>query len=146
MLDCGGTVSFTESLVYLGSLLNYNLPEHHNAEARIRRAPHALGAMRSKTHGPADIPDRPRGKAHAAGIMAVLLSGCESRCLTAESVRRLSNWHNKRIRKMCRVPMCQAFVHRITSASLQKRIGVFSLGNYLATRTLLWAGHVARMS
>ena len=29
--------------------------------------------------------------------------------------------------------------------SLQKRTGVFSLEHYLASRTLLWAGHVARM-
>jgi len=41
--------------------------------------------------------------------------------------------------------MCQTFVHRITSVSLQKRAGVFSLEHYLASRTLLWAGHVARM-
>ena len=39
----------------------------------------------------------------------------------------------------------QAFVHRITSEGLQKRTGVFSLEHYLASRTLLWAGHVARM-
>ena len=58
---------------------------------------------------------------------------------TAESVRRLSNWHNKRVRDMCRVTMCQMSVHRITSESLQKRTGVFSLEHYLASRTLLWA-------
>jgi hypothetical protein len=42
--------------------------------------------------------------------------------------------------------MCQASVHRITSESLLKRTGVFSLEHYLASRTLPWAGHVARMS
>ena len=78
-------------------------------------------------------------------VLAVLLYGCESCCLTEESVRRLSNWHNKRVREMCRVTMCQTFVHRITSESLQKRTGVFSLEHYLASRTLLRAGHVARM-
>jgi hypothetical protein len=46
---------------------------------------------------------------------------------------------------MCRVTMCQTFVHRITSQSLQKGTGVFALEHYLANRTLLWAGHVARM-
>jgi len=46
---------------------------------------------------------------------------------------------------MCRVTMCQTFVHRVTSESPQKRSGVFSLEHYLASRTLLWAGHVARM-
>ena len=82
---------------------------------------------------------------YAGGVLAVLLYGCESWCLTAESVRRLANWHNKRIREMCRVTMLQTYVYRITSESLQKRTRVFSLEHYLASRTLLWAGHVARM-
>ena len=64
--------------------------------------------------------------------------------LMAESVR-LANWYNKRIREMCRVTMLQTHIYRITSESLQKRTGVFSLEHYLASRTLLWAGHVARM-
>ena len=35
MLDCGGTVSFTESFVYLGSLLHYDLSaDHEDVEAR----------------------------------------------------------------------------------------------------------------
>ena len=46
---------------------------------------------------------------------------------------------------MYRVAMCQAMVHRITSGGLQQRIGVFNLQHYVASRTLLWAGHVARM-
>ena len=33
---------------------------------------------------------------------------------------------------MCRVTMLQTHVYRITSESLQKRTGVFSLENYLA--------------
>ena len=84
-------------------------------------------------------------KIYSGGILAVLLYGCESRCLTAESISRLRNWHNKRIREMCRVTMCQSFVHQISSVSLQKRTGVLSIEHYLASRTLLWAGHVARM-
>ena len=30
LLDCGGTVSFTESFVYLGSLFHYDLSDHHD--------------------------------------------------------------------------------------------------------------------
>ena len=46
---------------------------------------------------------------------------------------------------MCRVTICQSFVHQISSACLQKRTDVFSIEHYLASRTLLWAGHVAPM-
>ena len=94
------TVSFTESFVYLGSLLHYDLSDHHDVEARIKKASKAFSAMRSKIYGTADIPERLKGKVYAGGILAVLLYGCESWCLTAESVRRLNNWHNKRVREM----------------------------------------------
>ena len=30
-LSCGGTISFTKSFVYLGSLLHYDLSDHHDA-------------------------------------------------------------------------------------------------------------------
>ena len=46
---------------------------------------------------------------------------------------------------MCRVTMLQTHVYRITSESLQKCTGVFSLEHYLPIRTLFWAGHLARM-
>ena len=39
----------------------------------------------------------------------------------------LRNWHNKRIREMCRVTMHQVELHDITSAELQKRIGIWDL-------------------
>ena len=103
------------------------------------------GALRDHFFSTRDVSERLKGKIYTGGVLAVLLYGCESWCLTAESISRLRNWHNKRIREMCRVTMCQSFVHQISSASLQKRTGVFSIEYYLASRTLLWAGHVARM-
>ena len=145
MLDCGGTVSFTQSFVYLGSLLHCDLSDHHDVDARIKKAAQAFGALRDRVFSSRDVPERLKGKVYAGGVLAVLLYGCESWCLTAEAITRLRNWHNKRIREMCRVTMFQTFVHQITSVSLQKRTGVFSLEHYLASRTLLWAGHVARM-
>jgi len=65
--------------------------------------------------------------------------------MTHEAITRLRNWHNKLLREVGRATMCQTCVHRITSVSLQKRTGVFSLEHYPASQTLLWAGHVARM-
>jgi len=145
VLDCGGTVSFTQSFVYLGSLLHRDLSDHHDVDARIKKASKAFGALRNRIFGTRDVSERLKGKIYTGGVLAVLLYGCESWCLTAESISRLRNWHNKRIREMCRMTMCQSFVHQISSVSLQKRTGVFSIEYYLASRTLLWAGHVARM-
>jgi hypothetical protein len=145
VLDCGGTIGFTKFFVYLGSTLASDLSDHHDVNARLKKASKAFGALRDRVFSSRDVPERLKGKVYAGGVLAVLLYGCESWCLTAASVKRLALWHNKRVREMCRVTMCQTFVHRITSASLQKRTGVFALEHYLASRTLLWAGHVARM-
>ena len=46
---------------------------------------------------------------------------------------------------MFRITLLQTYVHRITTKSLQQRTGKFELQHYLASRTLLWAGNVARM-
>jgi hypothetical protein len=78
-------------------------------------------------------------------LVLVLMYGFESWCLTAEAITRLHSWHDQRLREMCRVAMCQTFVHRITWIRLQKRTGAFSLEYYLASRILPWNGHVARM-
>ena len=72
----------------------------------------------------------------------MFLCGCESWFLTADSITRLRNLRNKRICEILRVAMCQIFVHRITSVSLQKRTGVFSLDHCLASRILIRAGHI----
>jgi hypothetical protein len=145
VLDCSGTISFTETFVYLGSLLHRDLSDNHDVEARIMKASQAFGALRTKVFGSADVPERLKGKLYAGGVLAILLYGCESWCLTESSLRRLSSWHNKRIREMCRVTMRQTYIHRISSKSLQQRTGVFELEHYLASTTLRWAGHVARM-
>ena len=38
VLDCGGTVSFAEPFVYLGSLLHYGMSGHQGVRARIKKA------------------------------------------------------------------------------------------------------------
>ena len=62
LLDCGGTVSFTESFVYLGSLLHYDLSDHHDVEARLKKASQAFCALRSNIFSSRDIPERLKGQ------------------------------------------------------------------------------------
>jgi hypothetical protein len=119
VLGCGGTVSFTKSFVYLGSLLHCDLSDDHDVDARIKKAFKAFGALRNCFFSSSLVPERMKGQVYAGGVLAVLLYGCESWCLTAASLSKLCLWHNKRIREMCRVTMCQTMVHRITSKSLQ---------------------------
>ena len=138
-MDCGGTVSFTESFVYLGSLLHHDLSDHHDVEARIKKASKAFGALRDRFFGSRDVPERLKGKVYAGGVLAVLLYGCESWCLIAASIQKLGLWYNMRIREMCRITMRQTFIHRITSKSLQQCTGVFEQQHYALRREPLTA-------
>ena len=53
--------------------------------------------------------------------------------------------HALPLAKWC-VDMCQTMVHRTTSKSPQHRTSISVLPYYyVASRTLLWVGHVARM-
>ena len=126
-------------------VFHYDLSDDHDVDTRIKKASKAFGALRDRFFSSATVPERLKGKIYAGGVLSVLLYGCESWCLSAKSLNKLTLWHNKRLREMCRVTMCQTFVHRISSRSLQQRTGVFDLLHYVASRTLLWAGHVARM-
>ncbi len=77
-------VPFTESFVYLGSLLHYDLSGHHDAEAQLKNASQAIVALRSKISSSRELPVRLKGKIDAGGILAVMLYGCEWWCLTTE--------------------------------------------------------------
>ena len=96
VLDCA-TVSFTQSFVYLGSLLHRDLSDHHEVDARIKKAYEAFGALRDHFFSTRDVSERLKGKIYTGGVLAVLLYGCESWCLTAESISRLRNWYNKQL-------------------------------------------------
>ena len=92
--------------------LRLDLSDHHDVDARIKKAFKAFGALRDHLFSTHDVFERLKGKIYSGGVLAVLLYGCKSWCLTAESISRLCNWHNKRIREMCRVTIFQSIVHQ----------------------------------
>ena len=59
VLDIGGTVSFTQSFVYLvGSLLHRDLSDHHDVDARIKKASKGFGALRDRIFSTRDASER----------------------------------------------------------------------------------------
>jgi len=78
LLDCGGTGSFTQSFVNLGSLLYCDLSGHHDVDARIKKAAQAFGALCNRVFSSRDVPERLKRKVYADSALAVLLYDCES--------------------------------------------------------------------
>ena len=78
-------------------------------------------------------------------VLTILLYGSESWCLTEELLRELRTFHRRCVRAMCRVNRLHTRTHRITTQSLLDRLKLSSIDDYITTRQLRWAGHVARM-
>ena len=86
VLDCDGIICFTKSFVYLGSLLHRGPSDHHDAEARIKKAPMAFGALRDRLFGSRDVPGRLKGKVYGV----VYSRYCSTAATPGVSQRRLS--------------------------------------------------------
>jgi hypothetical protein len=69
LLDCGGTVSFTQSFVYLGSLLHCGLSDHHGVDARIKKATQSFGALRDRVFSSRDAPGRLKGSVRRGAFL-----------------------------------------------------------------------------
>jgi hypothetical protein len=67
VLDCGGTVSFTLPIFYLGSLLHCGLSDHHGVDARTKKAARAFGALRDRFFSSREAPERLKGKVSRKG-------------------------------------------------------------------------------
>ena len=78
-------------------------------------------------------------------ILAILLYGAESWCLTEKLYNKLRCFHARCIRAMCRVNRWHTFQQRISNAELRTRMGIDSLDSYVTRHQLRWAGHVSRM-
>ena len=65
--------------------------------------------------------------------------------LNANARRRLSSFHNRCVRQMCRLTPWHQWKLHINQDTMESRLDVKSLDYYLARRRLGWAGHLARM-
>ncbi len=89
-----------------------------------------------------DIPERLKGKVYAGGVLAVLLYGCESWCLTASRQSRCGGWLTGTTSGYTRCAASPCY--RPTSTASPPRASRSVPGSSRSS-TLLWAGHVARM-
>jgi hypothetical protein len=78
-------------------------------------------------------------------FLSILLYGSEIRCLREDLFNRRRHFHHRCARTMCRITIAQAIRHRISSASLFKRLTIEPLDTHYNRRLLRWTGHVARM-
>ena len=82
-----------------------------------------------------------KGSVYVSLVISIVLYGSECWTMTKGLLQKLETFHNKCVRRICRVTTR----HKISTAVLLKRLGIQSLTYYYHARLLNWVGHVARM-
>ena len=140
-----GWVSFTTEFKYLSSITHSSLRSDADVNYKITKATAAFGALKQCFFSKMDSSHKDKGTVYVALCLTVLLYGSECWSLTGKLFSRLRAFHAKCVRAMCRVTMQHTRKHRISTASLLKRLEIKHLDYYYNTRLLRWAGHIARM-
>ena len=140
-----GHIHYTHLFTYLGSMLCSTLSDRPELTRRIGLATSAFNRLAGPVLTASDVPLRVKALVYEALILAILLFGCESLAFDADMRRRVCNFHNRCVRRMCRVTCWLQWRHRIPDEVLLQRLGLHPALEYIRRRKLLWFGIVAYM-
>jgi hypothetical protein len=146
VISLGGdkTITFTEEMIYLGSVIVPSLRSDNDVGRRIMLARRAMGILRPSFRR-SDLALRVKGKMYVALVLSILMYGSECWTMTEELMKELRTFHNSNVRSMCKVNMSNTQKHHISSSTLYKRLNIQPIDCYFHRRILRWAGHVSRM-
>ena len=88
---------------------------------------------------------RAKGIYYESCVVSTLLFGVESWKLTKGQYGRLRGFHRQKVRLMSGVKRWQVRRYHVSSAALERRLGLRPIQQYVAGRTLQFAGHASRM-
>jgi hypothetical protein len=125
-VDDTGSISFTESFRYLGSIIHYLLTSGAEVDNRISKDSAAFRAL-SNVLLNKHVSNHHKGELYRALVLSTLLYGCEVWCLREDLFNRHRSFHKRCVRSMYRVSLHHAFHHRISSATLFQRANVMDL-------------------
>jgi hypothetical protein len=128
-------MDLTTEFKYLGSIAHYPLTSDVGVDKRIRPASAAFGALKSSLNNKT-IDLKVKGKVYEALCLSILLYNSESWCLWEDLFNRLRHFHHRCARTMCRITIAHAIRHRISSASLFKRLLIEPFDKYYNRRLL----------
>ena len=130
---------------YLGCLLTRDCSDDADVQNRIDKAAGAFGSVRREIFSNQCICFGAKLLLYEGLILAILLYGSESWCLTEKLYNKLRLFHARCARAMCRVTRWHTWRHKISTDELLTRIGLRPIESYITRRQLQWAGHVWRM-
>ena len=102
-LDSGST-KIVQGFTYLGSNIISNGEVQNEVKIRISKAARAFGCLQKSIFQDRRLSVETKRRVYEATVLSVLLYGAEMWSIKAESVMRLSGFHNRCIRTIMGVP------------------------------------------
>ena len=144
-LPGGCFMPIVDKFMYLGRFVTRDGDDAVDVDSRIEKAGKAFGALRGCLFASTHINMRAKRAAYMTLILNVLLYGAETWSTSERMLQRLRVFHARCVRAMCRVSRKHTWDHHLSTAELERRLGLDSIDVYLARRQLRWLGHVRRM-
>jgi hypothetical protein len=138
-------INYVKKSSYLGAYITSELKDDEEIQGRIHKALAMYGCLRKHLLASKDVWYSVKKKVITGMILPIMLDGAESWVVSAMAMKELRSAFNRVIRGSCRVSLYTTRKHRITTESLQERLGVGALEHYLDWRILGYVGHVMRM-
>jgi hypothetical protein len=112
-----GFISFSDSFLYLGSIITPDLRDDMDVKSRIKKATAQVGALRSFFRHP-HIDLETKMAVYTATALNTVLWGCESWTLTDSIKRSLQVFHHRSLRTILNINMFEVEEQRITNAEI----------------------------
>jgi hypothetical protein len=137
-------ISFTDSFLYLSTLITPDLQDETDVRSRIKKATAQVGALRPFFRHP-DIDLKTKTTVYTATSLNTALWGCKAWTITHSIKCALQVFHHCSLRTILNINMFEVEEQRITDAQTRKRAIVPAILIFLMRRSLRWIGKLAGM-
>jgi hypothetical protein len=139
-----GFISFTDSFLYLGTLITPDLRDETDVRLRIKKATAQVNTLRPFFRHP-DIDLETKTSVYMATALNTTLWGCKAWTITDSIKRALQVLHHHSLRTILNINMFEVKEQSITNAQTQIHANVPDILIFLMRRSLRWIGKLARM-
>ena len=141
----GGTLSFTNEFLYLGSSIDFLIDDTTDVKNRISKASKSMGALKFIWDA-VEVPLPTKIKLYQAIPMNLMLWGGENWSGNKADIKLLDTFHHKSIRRILGISMGRVRDEEITNSEIRRRFGsIESLSVTWRKRQLLFIGRIVRL-
>ena len=135
-LGNGIFMPIVDQFCYLGSILARDCRDTADVNNRIQVAGNAFGALRACLFSSTKVSFEAKKAVYEGLVLAILLYGADSWCLTEEMFHQLRLFHARCVRAMCRVNRRHTRLHHISTVELLNRMRLLTIDTYVTKRQL----------